>query len=74
MEKWQYLLIRVLRGLQGQEYVLTPPQAGIEALLHGEGPESTVALLDELGDGGWELIAVDVGDGTYWLKRRTTGV
>ena len=58
MEKWQYLLIRVLRGLEGQEYVLTPPQPDLEAGLHGEGPDSTVALLDGLGDAGWELVSV----------------
>jgi len=73
MEKWQYLLIRVVRGLQGQEYVLTPPQPQFEAGLHGEGPDSTVALLDELGDAGWELVSVDAGSGVYWLKRRTIG-
>jgi hypothetical protein len=73
MEKWQYLLIRVLRSLEMQEHVLTPPQPDVGAALHGVGPESTVALLDALGDAGWELVAVDPGSGGYWMKRRKAG-
>jgi hypothetical protein len=71
METWQYLLIRVFRSLEAQFHVLTPPQPDLGVDLNGEGPESTVALLDELGAAGWELVSVD--GGTYWLKRRTAG-
>jgi hypothetical protein len=71
METWQYLLIRVIRSIEVQQHLLTPPQPDLVADLQGEGPESTVALLDELGAAGWELVSADVG--TYWLKRRTSG-
>ncbi len=73
METWEYLLIQVLRGLEGQWFQLTPPQPGLESDLDDVGPGPTVTLLDELGHAGWELVSVDSEHGPFWLKRRKTG-
>ncbi|TFV49532.1 hypothetical protein [Blastococcus sp. TF02A-35] len=71
MEQWEHLLVRVvpLPGGGGRQYVLSPMQSDLQANLHNVGPDHTVALLDELGEDGWELLSVDVASDTYWLKR-----
>lgn len=70
MEKWTYLMIKVADGGGGRQYVLQPHVGDLEANLHSVGAGFTVALLDELGDRGWELLSVDVPTETYWLKKR----
>ncbi|MCW5128615.1 hypothetical protein B7L18_038260, partial [Burkholderia cenocepacia] len=51
-------------------YVLEPHQRDLDANLQNIGDSQTVALFDELGRKGWELVSVDEsGDGRYWMKR-----
>ncbi|MGX5653249.1 hypothetical protein ACWKWC_00550 [Geodermatophilus nigrescens] len=69
METWEYLLIRVQTSGNAQ-YVLEPYQRDLDANLQNVGDSHTVALFDELGRNGWELVSVDEsGDGRYWMKR-----
>lgn len=71
MDRWEYLLIRVDRAdAGGPRYVVDPRQPSVENHLDNVGPSHTVALLDELGQDGWELVTVDIAADTYWLKKR----
>lgn len=68
MDTWEYLLVRVASGGVGKEYVLEPRQ-DVQANLQNVGHSQTVALLDDLGAQGWELVQADIPGETYWLKR-----
>lgn len=71
METWEYLLIEIQLGGNAQ-YVLEPQQRDLHADLGSVGDRETVALFDELGRQGWELVSVDESKaGRYWLKRLT---
>lgn len=71
MERWEYLLIRVAT-VGGRQYVLEPYQ-DVSTNVHNVSDSNTVALLDELGNAGWELVSVDESDdGRYWMKRPAT--
>ncbi|NUS59166.1 MAG: hypothetical protein HOV66_30560 [Streptomycetaceae bacterium] len=71
MEKWEHLVVSVRPVVDGREFVLSPKPPGIEdrTNLSQVDRDHTVALLDVLGDDGWQLVSVDVQTDTYWLKR-----
>jgi len=71
MERWEYLLVRV-QSAGGRQFVLEPYRSGVETNLQNVTDSNTVALLDELGQEGWELVAVDFQVESYWLKKRAT--
>jgi hypothetical protein len=73
MERWETLLVRAEAG-HNPQFVLVPPQPGIDAMQQ-PGYDTTVTLLNQLGEQGWQLVSADMSDnrartGVYWLSRR----
>lgn len=72
MSRWETLLVRAEAG-HNPQFVLTPPQPDIDTM---QPPtyDTTVALLNRLGQDGWRLVSADMADnrartGVYWLTR-----
>lgn len=70
MEQWEHMVVRVVSGGGGPEMVLTPYRPNLRNDLRPAGIENVIAVLDELGEEGWQLVTVDRDSATYWLKRR----
>jgi hypothetical protein len=69
MDTWEYLLVRIVAGGLGREYVLEPRQE-VDANLQNPSVSQTIAVLDDLGNQGWELVTAEPGGETFWLKRQ----
>jgi hypothetical protein len=67
----QHLVIEVSRKLNNSQMILTPSQADLRTDVYDVSLTSVVALLDELGESDWRLVAVQ--DDRYWLARPTPG-
>ena len=73
MERWETLLVRAEAG-HFPQFVLVPPQPDVDT---SQQPtyDSTVSVLNQLGEQGWRLVSADMSDsrartGVYWLSRR----
>ncbi len=73
MERWENLLIRVVpyAGGHGKQYVIEPKQWDLQANMDNVSDSGTVALLDELGAAGWQVVTADLDQTQFLLKRRT---
>lgn len=69
MEKWEHVVLQVLVNPGGPELQLQPPQEGLTTELQSRGAADVMAVLNELGAAGWQLVAVEESR-SYWLKRQ----
>ncbi|TFV89813.1 hypothetical protein [Blastococcus sp. CT_GayMR16] len=72
MEPWETLLVRAEAG-HNPQFVLLPSQPNLATMV-APNYDTTVALLNQLGEQGWRLVSADMSDnrartGVYWLTR-----
>ncbi len=65
MERWEHMVVR--RDAGQEELVLTPDPVELHTNRYHTDPRNVVALLNELGERGWRLVAVHGED--FWLAR-----
>lgn len=64
-ERWQHLVVRVDKQPQ-EQLTLVPSQSDLQTSTFVASTTNVVAMLNELGGKGWQLVAVR--DNEYWLK------
>ncbi len=67
MDQYEHLLLRVDDHVNGKRYALEPRLRHLDEKLDAVSDSHTVALLDDLGLEGWQLVAVQ--EDRFWLRR-----
>lgn len=66
-QAWQHLVVQVNSTTNNKQLVVTPSQPDLGTNLYDITLGNVVALLNELGADGWQLVSVR--DSAYWLRR-----
>jgi hypothetical protein len=71
MEQWEHMLVSAVAGHNAQ--FITFPASGAASENGQPSASSTINLLNQLGEEGWQLVSASPSDdfrtGKYWLKR-----
>jgi hypothetical protein len=72
MEQWEHMLVSAVVG--GNPQFITTPATAAAHEAGQPSASSTINLLNELGEEGWQLVNANPSDdfrtGRYWLKRQ----
>ncbi len=68
MEQWEHLKFVVQSAGGARQFVIEPWVPDVQ--LPEASDYNVLKVLNDLGGLGWQLVAIDTANDTYWMKRR----